>query len=225
MTALVSAHRKTIAVFAPLIIVLAVGAYLVPHDSSQVSVNPTFWIIFSAIFWAILCASATSQFKVLRSLDMPQKRWQIAAHGFAIVGSVIFGLVAAAAHYIAVSAGVDVDSSFEVAVNGDTGTLPTWLAHLLSVLAFLTTYLVAGYAGTAIGMLFKALDNRSIAMRTITAAGGILLVYFLAIAINWAAYTFSIPIEAPYPGLFIFSGIAIIVSVVLMWRLHRHIHP
>lgn len=83
----------------------------------------------------------------------------------------------------------------------------------------------AGYAGTAIGMLFKALDNRSIAMRTITAAGGILLVYFLAIAINWAAYTFSIPIEAPYPGLFIFSGIAIIVSVVLMWRLPRHIHP
>ncbi|MCK6161183.1 hypothetical protein [Corynebacterium simulans] len=53
-------------------------------------------------------------------------------------------------------------------------------------------------------------------MRTITAAGGILLVYFLAIAINRAAYTFNIPIEAPYPGLFIFSGIAIISSVVLM---------
>ncbi len=83
----------------------------------------------------------------------------------------------------------------------------------------------AGYAGTAIGLLFKALDNRSIAMRTITAAGGILLVYFLAIVINWAAYTFSIPIEAPYPGLFIFSTIAIISSVVLMWRLPKHIHP
>lgn len=62
-------------------------------------------------------------------------------------------------------------------------------------------------------------------MRTITAAGGILLVYFLAIVINRAAYTFSIPIEAPYPGLFIFSTIAIISSVVLMWRLPKHIHP
>ncbi|HAT1131542.1 hypothetical protein ACL1HS_04055 [Corynebacterium striatum] len=62
-------------------------------------------------------------------------------------------------------------------------------------------------------------------IRTIAAARGILLVYFLAIATNRAAYTSSIPIEAPYPGLFIFSGIAIISSVVLMWRLPRHIHP
>ena len=53
-------------------------------------------------------------------------------------------------------------------------------------------------------------------MRTITAAGGILLVYFLAIAINRAAYTFNIPIEAPFPGRFIFGAIAIISSVVLM---------
>lgn len=237
MPTLFAAQRPLPLVFGILIIVLAIGDYFIPRDYHAVTINPAGWIIWSAFLWGVYTTIGATHVRLLRSLDMPQKIWQRATHGVIICGSVVFGIIAAAAHYVAQGIGVPVDSSFEVYFDSTpevylpdghvdyAAAQPDWRLIALTVLSFIVTYLFAGYMGAGTGLLFASLRVRGLPAQILALFVLLVLVYWLALLASKVIYAAVGYVSAPFPGLLVFGGIVIAVGALLVWRLPRHVHP
>lgn len=237
MSTLFAAQRPLPLIFSILITVLAIGNYFIPRDFDTITINPAGWIVWSAFLWGVFATLTATQFRTLRSLDMPQKIWQRATHGVIICGSVVFGIIAAAAHYVAQGIGVPVDSSFEVYFDSTpevylpdghvdyAAAQPDWRLIALTVLGFIVTYLLAGYMGAGTGLLFASLHVRGLPAQILALFALLVLVYWLALLASKVIYAAVGYVSAPFPGLFVFGGIAVTVGALLVWRLPQHVHP
>ena len=92
--------------------------------------------------------------------------------------------------------------------------------------SFACGHLITGYIGALIGVVVNSANQSSLFVRLLLIAG-IIIGLFLAdgIVITLAESFGAVEIGAPWPGMFFFAGLAVLICTAAIHILARRIQP
>ena len=215
--------KKSLISVSIIIVLLWTVPYFLPSDPETI-INPAGWGFFAVFIWGIYCAFAATEYRPLRGLGLPSAKWLTSMHATLWVAALVFGTIAWLTYYAALRAGVAMYSSWVIAP-GNIDAAPIF-ARIATFGSFTCGHLMTGYIGTLIGLTFSSASSHSWASRLLIIAGiiaGIVLVDFALTLIF--QYVGAPEIDAPWPGLFFFTGLSIIVCSIVAYLLARRIQP
>ncbi|MEO5309599.1 transglycosylase [Corynebacterium sp. c3Ub_189] len=198
--------------------------YFLPTDPTTISANPAGWGILAVFIWGLYCAFTATEYRALRGLGMRPQQWLMSMHATLWLAAFVFGAIAWLTFYVALRAGVDMYSSWVISP-GSSGLRPLF-ARVATLGSFICGHLLTGYIGTFIGLVVSSAKQRSLFTRFLLIVG--ILVGFYAAALLLGILIDSlgtVHIGAPWPGLFFFSALTVIVFSLVMHQLARRVQP
>ena len=215
---------KALTVISIIVVLLWVLPYAVPSDPSTLGANPTGWGIFAVFMWGLYCAFAATEYRSLRSLGMRPRQWLSSMHATLWLAALIFGAVAWTAYYIALQSGAYANSSWAITPGAVEASLP--FCYVATFGSFACGHLITGYIGALIGVVVSSANQSSLFVRLLLIAG-IIIGLFLAdgIVITLAESFGAVEIGAPWPGMFFFAGLAVLICTAAIHILARRIQP
>mgnify|MGYP006916688122 FL=1 len=145
-------------------------------------------------------------------------------HATLWLAALIFGAVAWTAYYIALQSGAYANSSWAITPGAVEASLPFCYAATFG--SFACGHLITGYIGALIGVVVSSANQSSLFVRLLLIAG-IIIGLFLAdgIVITLAESFGAVEIGAPWPGMFFFAGLAVLICTAAIHILARRIQP
>ena len=215
---------KALTVISIIVVLLWVLPYAVPSDPSTLGANPTGWGIFAVFMWGLYCAFAATEYRSLRGLGMRPRQWLTSMHATLWLAALIFGAVAWTAYYIALQSGAYANSSWAITPGTVEASLPFCYAATFG--SFACGHLITGYVGALIGVVVSSANQSSLFVRLLLIAG-IIIGLFLAdgILITLVESFGAAEIGAPWPGLFFFTALSIIICSAGIHFIARRIQP
>lgn len=218
-----NAAKTLIAVSVIVALLWSVPNFL-PSDQATISANPAGWGILAVFVWGLYCAFTATEYRAFRSLGMQPRQWLLSMHATLWLAAFVFGAIAWLTYYVALRAGVDIHSSW-VILPGNSGLRPLF-ARVATLGSFICGHLLTGYIGTFIGLVVSSAKQRSLFTLFLLIVG--MLIGLLAAALLLGALIDSlgtVRIGAPWPGLFFFSALAVIVFSLVMHQLAQRVQP
>ena len=198
--------------------------YLLRNDSSAVGPAGFYWDFVAILLWGIYCAFAATEYRALRGLGIRPRKWLASMHATLWLGSLSFGAVAWVIYYIARQGGDDIFPSW-VVTSSVFGTRPI-LSYIATYGSFACGHLLVGYIGALIGSVVSSANQSSLLARILFIIGiivGLALANGLLITLIEAFG--EMRIGAPWPGLFFFTGLSIVICSAGIHFIARHIQP
>ena len=198
--------------------------YFLPSDPATISANPAGWGILAVFIWGLYCAFTATEYRAFRGLGMRPRQWLLSMHATLWLAAFVFGAIAWLAFYATLRTGVDMYSSWVISP-GSSGLRPLF-ARVATLGSFMCGHLLTGYIGTFIGLVVSSANQSSLFVRLLLIAG-IIIGLFLAdgILITLVESFGAAEIGAPWPGLFFFTGLSIIICSAGIHFITRRIQP
>ena len=215
---------KALTVISIIVVLLWALPYLLRNDSSAVGPAGFYWDFVAILLWGIYCAFAATEYRALRGLGIRPRKWFASMHATLWLGSLSFGAVAWVIYYIARQGGDDIFPSW-IVTSSVFGTSPI-LSYIATYGSFSCGHLLVGYIGAIIGSVVSSANQSSLLARILFIIGiivGLALANGLLITLIEAFG--EMRISAPWPGLFFFTGLSIIICSAGIHFIARRIQP
>ncbi|MCG7460603.1 MULTISPECIES: transglycosylase [Corynebacterium] len=215
---------KTLIAVSIIVALLWSMPYFLPADPTTISANPAGWGILAVFIWGLYCAFTATEYRALRGLGMQPQQWLMSMHATLWLAAFVFGAIAWLTFYAALRAGVDMYSSWVISP-GSSGLRPLF-ARVATLGSFICGHLLTGYIGALIGSVVSSANQSSLLARILFIIG---IIVSLALA-NGLLITLieafgEMRIGAPWPGLFFFTGLSIIICSAGIHFIARRIQP
>lgn len=215
---------KALTVISIVVVLLWALPYLLSNDPSAVGPAGFYWDFVAILLWGIYCAFAATEYRALRGLGIKPSNWLASMHTTLWLGALSFGAVAWAVYYIARQGGDDIYSSW-IVTSSVFNTSPT-LSYIATYGSFSCGHLLTGYIGALIGSVVSSANQSSLLARILFIIGIIVsLALVNGLLITLIEAFGEMRIGAPWPGLFFFTGLSIIICSAGIHFIARRIQP